>query len=198
MAALVVLDKLTPEQRVAFVLHDAFSVPFAEIADALGVTAEAARQHASRGRKALADADPAPRVPLDDQAKVLEKFVVALQAGDVQAMTELLAPDVVLIGDSNGKGRTARQLIVGAGKIARFFVGLASKYAPGTLTSGTPVLVNGDLGVYLAPQPGQDGYFALDEHVQAMTVRNGKIVAIYDVVNPEKLTRITRPGPGQP
>ncbi|WP_439382176.1 sigma-70 family RNA polymerase sigma factor [Amycolatopsis lexingtonensis] len=194
MAALVVLDKLTPEQRVAFVLHDAFSVPFSEIADALGVSVEAARQHASRGRKALADADPAPRIPLDDQAKILEKFVIALQAGDIRAMTELLAPDVVLVGDSNGKGRTTRQLIVGADKIARFFVGLTSKYPPGVLTGGTPVLVNGDLGVYLAPQPGRDGYFALDEHVQAMTVRDGKIVAIYDVVNPDKLTRITRPG----
>jgi RNA polymerase sigma-70 factor, ECF subfamily len=194
MAALVVLDKLTPEQRVAFVLHDAFSVPFAEIADALGVSVDAARQYASRGRKALADADPAPRVPLDDQAKILEKFVVALQAGDIRAMTELLAPDVVLIGDSNGKGRTTRQLIVGADKIVRFFVGLTSKYPPGVLTGGEPVLVNGDLGVYLAPQPGQDGFFALDEHVQAMTVRDGKIVAIYDVVNPDKLARITRPG----
>ncbi len=194
MAALVVLDKLTPEQRVAFVLHDAFSVPFAEIADALGVSVDAARQHASRGRKALADADPAPRVPLDDQAKILEMFVTALQAGDVRAMTELLAPDVVLIGDSNGKGRTTRQLIVGADKIARFFIGLTRKYAPGILTAGTPVLVNGDLGMHLAPQPGQDGFFDLDEHVQSVSIRDGKIVAIYDVVNPDKLTRITRPG----
>jgi RNA polymerase sigma-70 factor (ECF subfamily) len=121
-------------------------------------------------------------------------FVTALQAGDVRAMTELLAPDVVLIGDSNGKGRTTRQLIVGADKIARFFIGLTRKYPSGVLTSGEPVLVNGDLGVYLAPQPARDGLFALDEHVQAMTVRDGKIVAIYDVVNPDKLARITRPG----
>jgi RNA polymerase sigma-70 factor, ECF subfamily len=194
MAALVVLDKLTPEQRVAFVLHDAFSVPFAEIADALGCTVEAARQHASRGRRALADADPAPRVPLDDQAKILEKFVVALQAGDIQAVTELLAPDVVLVGDSNGKGRTTRQLILGPDKIARFFLGLIRKYAPEMLTRGAPVLVNGDLGMYLPPMSGRDGYLAVDEHVQSVSIRDGKIVAIYDVVNPEKLTRITRPG----
>ncbi|UOZ06410.1 sigma-70 family RNA polymerase sigma factor [Amycolatopsis sp. WQ 127309] len=194
MAALVVLDKLTPEQRVAFVLHDAFSLPFAEIADILGCSVDAARQHGSRGRRALADADPAPRAPLDEQAKVLEKFVTALLAGDIGAVVELLHPDAVLIGDSDGKGRTTRQLMVGADKLARFFVGLMRKYAPESVTRGAPVLVNGDLGFYLPPLPEREGFLALDEHVQAMSVRDGKIVAIYDVVNPDKLTRITRPG----
>ncbi|MFJ1765345.1 sigma-70 family RNA polymerase sigma factor [Amycolatopsis sp. NPDC088138] len=194
MAALVVLDKLTPEQRVAFVLHDAFSLPFAEIADILGCSAEAARQHGSRGRRALADADPAPRVPLDDQAKILEKFVTALLAGDIGAVVELLHPDAVLVGDSNGKGRTTRQLMLGADKIARFFIGLMRKYEPESVSRGAPVLVNGDVGFYLPPMPGREGFLALDEHVQAMSVRDGKIVAIYDVVNPDKLTRITRPG----
>lgn len=103
MAALVVLDKLTPEQRVAFVLHDAFSLPFAEIADILGCSVDAARQHGSRGRRALADADPAPRAPLDEQAKILEKFVTALLAGDIGAVVELLHPDAVLIGDSTAR-----------------------------------------------------------------------------------------------
>jgi RNA polymerase sigma-70 factor (ECF subfamily) len=194
LAALVVLDKLTPEQRVAFVLHDAFSLPFAEIADILGCSVDAARQHGSRGRRALADADPAPRVPLDDQAKVLEKFVAALLAGDIRAITELLHPDAVLIGDSNGKGRTARQLVVGADKLARFFLGLLRMYDPAAVSHGAPVLVNGDLGMYLPPLPGGEGFRALDEHVQGMSIRDGRIVAIYDVVNPDKLARITRPG----
>ena len=193
MAALVVLDKLTPEQRVAFVLHDAFSVPFAEIGEILGCSPDAARQHGSRGRRALADADPAPRVPLDDQAKILEKFVTALLSGDIQAVTEVLHPDVVLIGDSNGKGRTARQLIVGPDKLARFFLGLMGKYEPGVVSRGAPVLVNGDLGMYLPPLPGREGFLALDEHVQSVSIRDGKIVAIYDVVNPDKLASITRP-----
>ncbi len=193
MAALVVLDKLTPEQRVAFVLHDAFSVPFAEIGEILGCSPDTARQHGSRGRRALADADPAPRAPLDDQAKILEKFVTALLAGDIQAVTELLHPDVVLIGDANGKGRTARQLIVGADKLARFFLGLLRKYAPEMVERGAPVLVNGDLGMYLPPMPGRDGFLAVDEHVQAVSIRDGLIVGIYDVVNPDKLARITRP-----
>ena len=193
MAALVVLDKLTPEQRVAFVLHDAFSVPFGEIADILGCSPEAARQHGSRGRRALADADPAPRVPLDQQAQILEKFVTALLAGDIRAMTEVLHPDVVLIGDSNGKGRTTRQIMVGADKLVRFFLGLMGKYEPGVVSRGAPVLVNGDLGMYLPPLPGREGFLALDEHVQSVSIRDGRIVTIYDVVNPDKLARITRP-----
>ncbi|MET1076017.1 MAG: sigma-70 family RNA polymerase sigma factor, partial [Umezawaea sp.] len=86
LAALVVLDRLTPEQRVAFVLHDAFSVPFDEIAAALGCSVPTARQHASRGRRALVDADPPPRVALEEQRVVLERFLAALATGDVQAV----------------------------------------------------------------------------------------------------------------
>ncbi len=194
MAALVVLDKLTPEQRVAFVLHDAFSVPFAEIGEILGCSPEAARQHGSRGRRALADADPAPRVPLEDQAQVLEKFVTALLAGDIRTLTEVLHPDVVFVGDSNGKARTARQRIEGADKIIRFLLGLLRKYDPWTPNRGEAVMVNGDLGFYLPPAPDRDDFVGIDEHVQAMTIRDGRIVAIYDMANPDKLTAITRPG----
>jgi RNA polymerase sigma-70 factor (ECF subfamily) len=193
MAALVVLDKLTPEQRVAFVLHDAFSLPFAEIAEILGATPDTARQHASRARRAVDHADPPPRAELAEQQQVLEKFLSALLAGDVHAMTEVLHPDVVLIGDSDGKARTARQIMVGADKLVRFFLGLAQKYEPGVMTLGSPVLVNGDLGVWLPPMPGRDGFLTLDERVQSMSLRDGRIVAIYDIVNPDKLTNITRP-----
>jgi RNA polymerase sigma-70 factor (ECF subfamily) len=193
LAAMVVLDKLTPEQRVAFVLHDAFSVPFGEIATILGCTPDTARQHGSRGRRALTDADPAPRAPLAEQQAILERFVAAVLAGDVRAVAEVLHPDVVLIGDSNGKARTTRRIMVGADKILRFFTGLLKMYAPGAFSSGHPVLVNGDLGLYVPPAPAAGGRFAMDAHLQTMDVRNGKIVAIYDIANPDKLTRITRP-----
>ncbi|HEY2063513.1 MAG TPA: sigma-70 family RNA polymerase sigma factor [Amycolatopsis sp.] len=193
MAAMVVLDKLTPEQRVAFVLHDAFSVPFGEIGDILGCSADAARQHGSRGRRALAQADPPQRVELSEQQHLLEKFVTALLAGDIRGMTELLHPDVVLIGDSDGKGRTTRQIIAGPDKLVRFLLGLMQKYEPGLFGRGAPVLVNGDLGLWLPALPGREGFLALDEHVQAMSIRDGRIVAVYDIVNPDKLTRITRP-----
>ncbi|GAB2986991.1 sigma-70 family RNA polymerase sigma factor [Amycolatopsis acidiphila] len=198
MAAMVVLDKLTPEQRVAFVLHDAFSVPFDEIADILGASTDAARQYASRGRRALKDAEPPPRASLAEQQELLDRFLRALLAGDVQGMTEVLHPDAVLIGDSNGKARTARQLVVGADKIARFFAGLVEMYTPELLGTGRPLLVNGDLGVFLGPAEAPGSRKALDAHLQTMAVRDGRIVAIYDVANPDKLTRVPAAEPGTP
>ncbi|WP_199435116.1 sigma-70 family RNA polymerase sigma factor [Qaidamihabitans albus] len=190
MAAMVVLDKLTPEQRVAFVLHDAFAVPFDEIAGILGCSPAAARQHGSRGRRALADADPPPRAGLAEQREVLERFVTAMLAGDVRAVAEVLHPEVVLIGDSDGKARTARRIMAGADKILRFFQGLLKTYRPGAFASSRPVVVNGDLGIYTPTAPGGDGYRDLDAHVQTFAIRDGRIVAIYDVANPDKLTRV--------
>ncbi|MDI5981019.1 sigma-70 family RNA polymerase sigma factor [Amycolatopsis magusensis] len=190
MAAMVVLDRLTPEQRVAFVLHDAFSVPFAEIADILGCSPAAARQHASRGRKALEEADPPPRAPMTEQQELLERLMAAFNAGDVRAVAAVLHPDVVLIGDSDGKARTSRQLMVGADKISRFLIGLLRKYADTAFDGARPVLVNGDLGLHLPAAPGDDGHVPLDVHVTTMAIRDGRIVAIYDLANPDKLTRL--------
>lgn len=187
MAAMVVLDKLTPEQRVAFVLHDAFSVPFGEIAEILACSPAAARQHASRGRRALAEADPPPRASFEEQRQVLERLLAALFSGDIAAVTELLHPDVVLIGDSNGQARTAVRLMSGPDKIARFFLGLMRMYAPEAFSGGRPVLVNGELGMFMPPHPGDAAHRPLDAHLQTMAIRDGKIVAIYDQANPDKL-----------
>jgi RNA polymerase sigma-70 factor (ECF subfamily) len=191
MAALVVLDKLTPEQRVAFVLHDAFSVPFGEIADTLGCSQATARQHASRGRKALADADPPPRASLDEQRGTLERFLAALATGDLQAVVELLHPDVALIGDADGKARTARQIIAGQDKVARFMLGLMQRYGADRITGvGAPVLVNGDLGLLLPDLPGDEDHMDLTRRVSSFAVRDGKIIGVYDMANPAKLTRV--------
>ncbi|MEY7970732.1 RNA polymerase sigma factor SigJ [Saccharomonospora xinjiangensis] len=192
MAAMVVLDTLTPQQRVAFVLHDAFDVPFDEVASILGCSTAAARQHASRGRKAVADAEPPPRESLEHQRQVVERFLAAVVSGDVNAVAEVLHPDVRLVGDSDGKARTARRVLVGAEKIARFAVGVAASYRPGALTSARPVLVNGDLGFHATAEPGEGRYRDLDERVHTVVVRDGRIVAIYDFCNPAKLTRVPR------
>lgn len=187
LAAMIVLDKLSPEQRVAFVLHDAFTVPFGEIADILGCSPAAARQHASRGRRALADADPPERASFAEQRQLIERLLAALFSGDIAAVTELLHPDVVLIGDSNGKARTAVQVMVGPDKIARFFFGLLRMYAPDAFDNGRPVLVNGELGMFMPPHPGDSEHRALDAHLQVLAIRDGKITAIYDQANPDKL-----------
>ncbi|MEU5690554.1 RNA polymerase sigma factor SigJ [Actinosynnema sp. NPDC020468] len=182
MAALVVLDRLTPEQRVSVVLHDAFGVPFEEVGAVLGCPEATARQHASRGRRAAAAAPPPPRVALDEQREVLERFVAALASGDVDAVVSLLHPDVVVTGDGGGKARTAVHAVAGADKVARFALGLLRKY--GGLGATVPVLVNGDLGLKV---PG-DG--ELSARINAFALLDGLIVAIYDVANPDKLRHI--------
>jgi RNA polymerase sigma-70 factor (ECF subfamily) len=181
MAALVVLDKLTPDQRVAFVLHDAFALPFSEIADVLGVSEAAARKHASRARKVVTGSAPPPRAALDEQREVLEKFLAAMSSGDVEAVLGLLHPDAVMIGDGGGKARTAVNTVSGADKVARFFIGLLRKYGYPQLR---PALVNGDLGVVMAAQGD------VAERVTTFTVHDGKVLAVYDIANPDKLGHV--------
>ncbi|GHH59857.1 RNA polymerase sigma factor SigJ [Lentzea cavernae] len=183
MAALVVLDRLTPDQRVAFVLHDAFSLPFNEIADVLQVSEASARQHASRARKAVADAEPPPRAALAEQQEVLEKFMRAMASGDIDSVLALLHPDAVMIGDGGGKVRTAVNTVTGADKVARFFLGLMRKY--GFPEEHRPVFVNGELG-FTTPAYGD-----VTARVTTFTVHEGKVVAVYDIANPDKLTHVT-------
>ena len=190
MAAMVVLDELTPEQRVAFVLHDAFAVPFDQIAATLNCEVSTARQYASRGRRAVADADPPDRAPMPEQLAVIEQFVTALTTGDLESVVRLLHPEAVLVGDSDGKARTTRRMLVGAEKIGRFFFGLAERYGAQRLTGGQVVRINGDLGVFLPGSLGEDGRWDLDRRVITFAIRDGQVVAIYDIVNPDKLTRV--------
>ncbi|MGO1049328.1 sigma-70 family RNA polymerase sigma factor [Crossiella sp. CA198] len=190
MAAMVVLHELSPEQRVAFVLHDACGVPFPEIATVLGTTPAAARQLASRARRAVSEADAPPRIELAEQRAVLERFTAALASGDMDELLKVLHPDVVVIGDSGGKASTARRPVFGADKVARFAFGLLNKYGADSVFTGmTPMLVNGDLG-FLAQTDGDDEHRPVDRRVVTLAVRDGRIVAIYDVVNPEKLTNV--------
>lgn len=186
MAALVVLDRLTPDQRVAFVLHDVFDVPFAEVAALLGCSVAAARQHASRARRAVADADPPPRAALAEQQRLLTALAAALAAADLDAVVRLLHPDAVLVGDGGGVERTARRPVRGADRVARFLVGLQRKYGD-ALRHARPVLVNGDLGLDVPAAPG-----LMARHVLAVSCRDGRVVGLYDVVDPGKLAHLDR------
>jgi RNA polymerase sigma-70 factor, ECF subfamily len=190
MAAMVVLERLTPPQRVAFVLHDALAMSFDEIAVVLGCTTVAARQHASRARRALADAQPPPRAPATQQRRLLGEFAEALGRGDTEALVALLHPDVVVVQDSGGMTPAARREVRGADKVARLLVGLTHRYGPETMLKGwAPVLVNGEHG-HLA-----GGHGGMPESVNVFSVRDGRIAAIYGVLNPAKLAgALTRSG----
>ncbi|BBZ24147.1 sigma-70 family RNA polymerase sigma factor [Mycolicibacter hiberniae] len=185
-AAMVVLERLTPDQRVAFVLHDGFAVPFAEVAAVLGTTEAAARQLASRARKAVA-ADPPPE-PDPRHAEAVGSLMAALAAGDLAAVVALLHPDVTFTGDANRRAPTVLRVVQGPQKVARLLLGLARRYGPTLITANQLALVNGELGTYTPGAPGVDGLAELMPRVTAMTVRDGRVVAIWDVANPDKFT----------
>nr|WP_221378428.1 RNA polymerase sigma factor SigJ [Actinoplanes polyasparticus] len=178
LALLVVLERLSPEQRVALVLHDAFAVPYGEVAEVLGTTEAAARQHASRGRRAAADGSVRHNAGRAEQRRVLAAFIEAVNSGDMQALAAVLAPDVVSISDGGGFTSTALRPIVGADKVSRFFVGIAhgSRMAGAVLE---PALINGTAGIFVR---GESVRGAL-----AITVADGRITGLFQQLNPNKL-----------
>ncbi|ART71700.1 RNA polymerase sigma factor SigJ [Mycobacterium dioxanotrophicus] len=185
-AAMVVLERLTPDQRVAFVLHDGFAVPFPEIADELGVSPASARQLASRARRAVADAPPP--VPADTHNELAGAFMAALATGDLEAVVRLLHPDATFTGDSNRRAPTAARVIHGPDKVARFLLGLAKRYGPNWLAEAQLAFINGELGTYTPGAPAGDGYPEMMPRVTAMTIRDGKVCAVWDIANPDKFT----------
>jgi RNA polymerase sigma-70 factor (ECF subfamily) len=188
-AAMVVLERLNPDQRVAFVLHDGFAVPFAEVAQLLGINEAAARQLASRARRALA-AEPAlmSEKPDPTHNELVGKLMAAIATGDLDAVVALLHPDVTLTGDANGRASTAVHIIRGPDKVARFMLGLARRYGPLFVTANQLALINGELGAYTAGFPAADGQRPMSPRITAMTVRDGKVCAIWDIANPDKFT----------
>jgi RNA polymerase sigma-70 factor, ECF subfamily len=183
LALLVVLEKLTPEQRVSVVLHDAFGVPFEDVATVLGTTESAARQHASRGRRAVAQGGVRHTADLAEQRKVLEAFLDAAGNGDLQALAAVLAPDVVAIGDGGGRiPGVGTRPVVGADRVARFYLGILGGRV-GAMTV-TTVLVNGGIGLLVR------GTFANGRpllSVMAIAVADGRITGLFNQLNPDKL-----------
>ncbi|TSD96608.1 sigma-70 family RNA polymerase sigma factor [Skermania sp. ID1734] len=184
-AAMVVLDSLSPPQRVAFVLHDAFDVPFDEIAQILDISVQSARQLASRARRTVASTPP----PVDaaEHEQAIAALMTAMANGDINAVVAALDPDAVMIGDAGGTTRTAVNVVHGADKIARFLLGLIRKYGEDRLQEYVPVRVNGQLGFYTPGSPGDADHPPMAPRVMALSVRDGKVVGAFDIANPAKL-----------
>lgn len=185
-ALLVVMERLTAEQRVAFVLHDAFGVPLAEIAATLHITPEAARQLASRARRAVI-ADDAPRHTADlaEQRRVLAAFTSAADTGDLNALVAVLAPNVVAIGDGGGVAPAAPNPLVGADRVARFLLGILQAHQRRAARAQTQVaLVNGDLGLIV-------GFGMPDgtriQAAMAFAIADDRITGVFNQLNPAKL-----------
>ena len=176
LALLVVLEQLSPPERLAFVLHDLFAIPFKEIASILDRSPDATRQLASRARRRVRGA-PEPDADLATQRKVVDAFLAAAREGDFDALVAVLDPDVVLRADSGAVAAAVSREVRGAEAVAR----QALAFSRGLLVQ--PALVNGAVGVVAT----RDGVpFA----VAGFTVRGGKIVEIDILADPERLARL--------
>ncbi|MBX9246838.1 RNA polymerase sigma factor SigJ [Actinotalea ferrariae] len=190
MALLVVLEELTPEQRVAFVLHDVFGVPFGQLADVLGTSEANARQLASRARRAVRSQSPEPAVPRATQEAVVHAFLRAAVEGDLAGLVAVLAPDVVLRSDGGGLVHAALRPISGAEKVARFVLGIRELAAGAELRTDVAV-VNGEVGLVLHVVAGEGTRTESGVTVVVPRVGADGLVHGLDLVrNPEKLGRL--------
>jgi RNA polymerase sigma-70 factor (ECF subfamily) len=175
LALLVVLDTLSPRERLAFVLHDMFQLPFEEIAPMVGRSPEAARQLASRARRQVKSAEvPTPDPDLARQREVVDAFFRAARGGDFDALVELLHSDVVLRADFGA--RRPAEVIRGAAAVAG-----QARAVPGALVR--PALVNGTAGAVITVR-------GRPFSVMGFTVAEGKIVEIDAIADPERVRRI--------
>jgi RNA polymerase sigma-70 factor (ECF subfamily) len=175
LALLVVLETLTPAERLAYVLHDMFSVPFDEIGGILHRSPEAARQLASRGRRRIRDADANPDTDAAAQQEVVEAFLAAARDGDFDALVAVLDPDVVRRVDT-GSGPVVE--VRGAENVARSAMAVA-QLDPVV----RPALINGAAG-WVSVLDGEIYGIA------ALTVRNGQIATIDVLLDPARLARL--------
>jgi RNA polymerase sigma-70 factor, ECF subfamily len=185
-ALLLALDRLSPMERAAFLLHDVFDTPFSEIAAMLGRTEASCRQLASRARRAVRDNRPAPAQAPDNHARLLQAFGDAVASGNVAQLAELLREDAVALTDGGGRKTAARNPIIGADKIARFFIGIAAKNAGHDMRI-EPAMINGAFGALLY----LDGEL---DNTMSMAIDGEKIAAIYIVRNPDKLRHLPATG----
>jgi RNA polymerase sigma-70 factor (ECF subfamily) len=180
LALLVVLETLEPAERLAFVLHDMFAVPFDDIAQAVGRSSAATRQLASRARRRVQGSAPAPQPDLARQREVVEAFLAASRGGDFEALVSVLDPEVVLRADAGALavGAAASKVLRGRERVAEsaFMFRQFSPYA-------RPVLVNGSVGLVTV----LDGKAV---SVMGLTVGGGRITGMYILSDPDRVARL--------
>lgn len=184
-ALLLTLEKLSAAERAAFLLHDVFDNSFAQVAETLGKSEAACRQLAARARKAVRSARPARSAPPEAHKTLLSQFAQAVATGDLSRLQAMLAADVIAYSDGGGVRTAALNPVIGADRVARFFVGLFQKHkARGGSSDLRVSRVNGAPGfiVYV------DGEL---DHTLTIEVEGGRIGAIYVVRNPEKLKAVS-------
>jgi RNA polymerase sigma-70 factor (ECF subfamily) len=180
---LLMLERLSPSERAAFLLREVFDTPYDEVAQALGVSEQACRQYVSRARRHIAEERTRFAVAPHAEVDLMTRFGAALMSGDIERVTEVLTGDARLVSDGGGKVVAALNVVRGAEKVARFFVGVARK-APAGL-SWSALTLNG------APAMVAE----TDGHVfgiLSIATDGERITDVYVLRNPDKLARIGR------
>ncbi|MBB5958613.1 RNA polymerase sigma-70 factor (ECF subfamily) [Saccharothrix tamanrassetensis] len=183
MAMLLVLETLTPTERAVFVLREVFALEYEEIAEAVDKTPVAVRQIAHRARAHVAARRPRGVASPAETRDALDAFQRAVETGDLQSLLDILAPDVVLMGDGGGVKQAVLRPIVGADKVARVLTAGLGRMAD--LASLRPVQVNGHPALILRLNGEIDS-------VVAVRIDDGLITGLYAVRNPEKLSHMHR------
>ena len=178
VAMLTVLETLTPTERAVFVLREVFDTPYGEIADAIDRSAANVRQIAHRAREHVAARRPRMEVSRTEQQAVVERFLAAVDGGDLQALMEVLAPDVVLVADGGGVVQAVVNPVVGAKKVANLLRSFP-RLAPHA--EFLPLLLNGAAGARIV------GVGDGNDTAISFVVEDGRITRIYAVRNPAKL-----------
>ena len=186
-AFLVVLERLSPDQRAVFLLCDVFGYPYDDVAGIIGKTPAACRQLAVRARRRIADNrprfDPSPH----ERDELVRRFVAAAEDGELDGLIELLAPDVTFTGDGGGKGQAFPRPIHGGDKVARMAIGVLSRLASAGL---------GVVPVHVGGQPALRMHDAANRTVAvwSFAIADGVITTIHGMVNPDKLTHLQPSG----
>jgi RNA polymerase sigma-70 factor (ECF subfamily) len=183
-AFLVVLERLSPDQRAVFLLCDVFGYSYDEVAGIIAKTPAACRQLAVRARRRIADNRPRYDASPRERDELVRRFVAAAEDGELDALVDLLAPDATFTGDGGGKGGFPRP-VHGAGNVARMLIGAFGKF--------------GDLaveGVHVGGQPALRIHDSADRTIAiwSFVVSEGLITTIHGVVNPDKLTHLQSSG----
>jgi RNA polymerase sigma-70 factor, ECF subfamily len=184
VAFLVVLERLAPEERAAFLLHEVFESEYEEIAQTLGKSEVACRQLVSRARKRVRDERPRVQVSEAARAKLLNRFVDAILTQDKAALMDVLSADVAWTSDGGGKTRAALKPVVGAEHAARFALGIFGRHL--AHLRFVPVTVNSEAGLAL---------YAGGQLISVISIRTdgARILDVFSTVNPEKLSHIGIP-----
>ncbi len=192
LTLMLALERLSPLERAAFLLHDVFDMPLDEVAAALDRRAPAVRQLAARARRHVRDARPRYTVAREEGERIAQAFFAASASGDTAGLRSLLADNVVFHADGGGKVLAFRWPIAGMDRVLRLFAGLARKYGARRVRFLRPVWIDGLPG-YVSRER--------DEVLQttALQIEDGRISAIYVTRNPDKLAGIARAiGVGRP